>query len=130
MAKISRRRFLKEAGAAAASLTILRPELVRGSQANSKIRLGLIGCGGRGIWITGLFAAHGGYEIFAGSDYFADRVEALGAKFAVPQERLFSGLSGYKRLLDCGVEAVAIETPPYFHPEQAAAAVARGIHAY
>ena len=130
MVKISRRRFLKEAGAAAASLTILQPELVRRSQANSKIKLGVVGCGGRGIWITGLFAAHGGYEIFAGSDYFADRVEALGAKFAVPQERLFSGLSGYKRLLDCGVEAVAIETPPYFHPEQAAAAVARGIHAY
>jgi predicted dehydrogenase len=130
MAKISRRRFLKEAGAAAASLTILRPEFVRGSQANSTVKLGLIGCGGRGIWIAGLFAAHGGYEIFAGSDYFSDRVEALGAKFSVPRERTFAGLSGYKRLLDCGVEAVAIETPPYFHPEQAAAAVAKGIHVY
>ena len=130
MAKISRRRFLKEAGAAAASLTILRPELIRGAQANSKIKLGIIGCGGRGLWVTGLFAAHGGYEIFAGSDYFADRAEALGTKFSVPRERIFSGLSGYKRLLDCGVEAVAIETPPYFHPEQAAAAVAKGIHVY
>jgi len=130
MAKISRRCFLKEAGAAAASFTILRPELARGIQANSKIRLGLIGCGGRGVWIAGLFAAHGGYEIFAGSDYFADRVGTLGAKFPVPPERLFSGLSGYKRLLDCGVEAVAIETPPYFHPGQAAAAVERGIHVY
>lgn len=130
MAKVSRRRFLKEAGATAVSLAILRPELVRGAQANSKIKLGVIGCGGRGAWIAGLFAAHGGYEIFAGSDYFADRVEALGAQLAVPRERLFSGLSGYKRLLDCGVEAVAIETPPYFHPEQAAAAVERGIHVY
>ena len=130
MAKISRRRFLKEAGAAAASLTILRPELIRGAQVNSKIKLGIIGCGGRGLWVTGLFAAHGGYEIFAGSDYFADRAEALGTKFSVPRERIFSGLSGYKRLLDCGVEAVAIETPPYFHPEQAAAAVAKGIHVY
>jgi predicted dehydrogenase len=130
MDKLSRRRFLKEAGAAAASLTILRSELIRGAQANSKIKLGIIGCGGRGLWVTGLFAAHGGYEIFAGSDYFADRTEALGAKFAVPRERLFSGLSGYKHLLNCGVEAVAIETPPYFHPEQAAAAVAKGIHVY
>jgi predicted dehydrogenase len=130
MVKISRRRFLKEAGAAAASLTILRPELVRGAQANSKIKLGVIGCGGRGVWIAGLFEAHGGYEIFAGSDYFADRVESLNTKFSVPRERLFSGLSGYKRLLDCGVEAVAIETPPYFHPEQAAAAVAKGVHVY
>jgi len=130
MAKISRRRFLKQAGATAVSLTILRPELVRGAQANPKIKLGVIGCGGRGVWMAGLFAAHGGYEIFAGSDYFADRVEALGAEFSVPRERLFSGLSGYQRLLDCGVEAVAIETPPYFHPGQAAAAVDKGIHVY
>jgi len=130
MARISRRRFLKEASATAVSLTILRPELLRGAQANPKIKLGVIGCGGRGVWIAGLFAAHGGYEIFAGSDYFADRVEALGAKFSVPRERLFSGLSGYKRLLDCDVEAVAIETPPYFHPGQAAAAVDKGRHVF
>jgi myo-inositol 2-dehydrogenase / D-chiro-inositol 1-dehydrogenase len=130
MAKISRRRFLEEAGASAVSLAILRPELILGAQAGTKIKLGVIGCGGRGLWIAGLFAAHGGYEIFAGSDYFADRVEALGAQHSVPRERLFSGLSGYKRLLDCGVEAVAIETPPYFHPEQAAAAVDKGIHVY
>jgi predicted dehydrogenase len=128
--KLSRRRFIKTTGTAVASFTVLRPEFVRGTQANSKIKLGVIGCGGRGVWITGLFAVHGGYEIFAGSDYFADRVEVLGSKFSVPRERLFSGLSGYTRLLDCGVEAVAIETPPYFHPEQAAAAVAKGLHVY
>ncbi|MFZ2052933.1 MAG: Gfo/Idh/MocA family oxidoreductase [Candidatus Aminicenantales bacterium] len=126
----SRREFIKTTGAAVASFTILRPEIVRGSQANSKIRLGLIGCGGRGVWIAGLFEAHGGYEVFAGADYFADRVGAFDAKFSVPPERLFSGLSGYKRLLDCGVEAVAIETPPYFHPGQAAAAVDRGLHVF
>jgi myo-inositol 2-dehydrogenase / D-chiro-inositol 1-dehydrogenase len=130
MDKLSRRQFIKTTGTAVASFTILRPELVRSTQANSKIKLGVTGCGGRGVWITGLFAAHGGYEIFAGSDYFADRVETLGTKFSVPRERLFSGLSGYKRLLECGVEAVAIETPPYFHPGQAAAAVDKGTHVF
>jgi myo-inositol 2-dehydrogenase/D-chiro-inositol 1-dehydrogenase len=127
---LSRRQFIKTTGAALASLSVVQPKLLRGSQANSKIRLGLIGCGGRGVWIAGLFAAHGGYEIFAGADYFADRVGAFGTKFSVPPDRLFSGLSGYNRLLDCGVEAVAIETPPYFHPEQAAAAVDKGLHVY
>jgi predicted dehydrogenase len=39
-------------------------------------------------------------------------------------------LAGYKRLLDSGVDAVAIETPPYFHPEQAAAALDAGAHVY
>jgi len=127
---ISRRQFIKTTGTAVASLAIVQPKHLGGSQANSKIKIGLVGCGGRGVWIAGLFAAHGGYEIFAGSDYFADRVEAFGAKFSVPTERLFSGLSGYKRLLDCGVEAVAVETPPYFHPGQAAAAVDKGLHVY
>lgn len=127
---ISRREFLKGAGAAAVSLTVLPPGLVRGAQANTRIKLGVIGCGGRGTWIAGLFARHGGYEVFAGADYFADRAADLGAKFVVPQSRLFSGLSAYKRLLESGVEAVAIESPPYFHPEQAAAAVEKGVHVY
>ena len=37
---------------------------------------------------------------------------------------------GYKRLIESGVEAVAIESPPYFHPEQAAAAVDAGKNVY
>jgi predicted dehydrogenase len=127
---ISRRQFLKGAGAAAASLAILPPALIRGTQANSRIKLGIIGCGGRGTWIAALFDKHGGYEVSAGADYFADRVNDLGAKFSIPEARLFTGLSSYKRLLECGVEAVAIESPPYFHPEQAAAAVEKGVHVY
>ncbi len=127
---ISRRDFIKEAGLAAASLTVLPAGLVHGSQANSRIKLGIIGCGGRGTWIANLFAQHGGYEISAGADYFADRAAELGAQLAVPASRLFSGLSAYKRLLDSGVEAVAIESPPYFHPGHAAAAVDKGVHVY
>jgi myo-inositol 2-dehydrogenase/D-chiro-inositol 1-dehydrogenase len=125
-----RRRFIREAGTAALSLTILRPGLVRGTLANSRIRLGVVGCGGRGTWIADLFRKHGGFEVWAGADYFSDRVEDLGAKLAVPASRLFTGLSGYKRLLESGVDAVAIETPPYFHPVQATAAVASGVHVY
>jgi len=126
---LSRREFLKGAGAVA-SIDVLPAGLVRGSQANSRIKLGLIGCGGRGTWIADLFARHGGYEIFAGADYFADRAAELGTKFSVPQARLFTGLSAYKHLLESGVEAVAVESPPYFHPKQAAAAVAKGVHVY
>ena len=126
---ISRRRFMAKAGAAAASFTVVGPELVRGASANSKLDLGVIGCGGRGTWITGLFHEHGGYNIVAAADYFQDRVNGLGQKFDVPTARRFAGLSGYKKLLD-KVDAVAIESPPYFHPEQAAAAVDAGCHTY
>jgi predicted dehydrogenase len=90
----------------------------------------LIGCGGRGTWIAGLFRRHGGYEFVAAADYFKDRVDAMAATFAIPESKRFSGLSGYKRLLESGVDAVVIESPSYFHPEQAAAAVAAGAHVY
>ena len=126
---LSRRRFLAEAGAAAA-FTAIAPELVRGSTQNSKIALGIIGCGGRGRWIADLFARHGGYEIVAVADYFPSRADELGAKHSVPSERRFDGLAGYRRLLEQKLDAVAIETPPYFHPAQAADAVAAGKHVY
>ena len=95
-----------------------------------KIKLGVIGEGGRGSWITNLFQQHGGYEIYAVADYFPDRAKAAGDRFGVAESRRFSGLSGYKRLIESGVEAVAIESPPYFHPQQAAAAVEAGKHVY
>jgi predicted dehydrogenase len=127
---VDRREFCARAGAAALSFTVLGRGTAHGSQAGSRIRLGVIGCGGRGAWVAALFQEHGGYEISAAADYFQDRVDALGAKFGVAPQRRFTGLSGYRRLLDAGVDAVAIETPPYFHPEQAEAAVAAGAHVY
>ena len=120
---LDRRGFLAGAGAAAFSFSIIKPELVRGSQANSKIALGMIGCGGRGTWIADLFRQHGGYEIVAAMDYFQDKVNPFGEKYNVAPERRYSGLRGYRRMLEGKLDAVAIESPPYFHPEQAAAAV-------
>ena len=128
--RIGRREFLAGAGMAAASVTILKPQLVRGTQANSKIALGMIGCGQRGTWIADLFMKHGGYEVVAGADYFKDRVDAFGEKFNLAAERRYTGLSCFKKLLDGKLDAVAIESPPYFHPQQAAAAVDAGVHVY
>ena len=54
----------------------------------------------------------------------------FGDKFNVPAARRFTGLKGYQRLLEAKVDAVAIESPPYFHHEQAAAAVEAGAHVY
>jgi predicted dehydrogenase len=128
--QLSRRNFLAGAGAAAVSVSVVKPSAVRGSEANSKVNLGLIGCGGRGQWIAKLFQQHGGYNLVAVADYFEDRTEAAAEPFEIPAARRYTGLAGYKRLLDAGVDAVAIESPPYFHPEQAAAAVAAGCHVY
>lgn len=127
---VSRRRFVAGAGAAAVGLSILPGRLARGYAANAKVDLGLIGCGGRGTWIAGLFAEHGGYNVVAGADYFEDRAAGLGARFQLKPEALYTGLSGYRRMLEGKLDAVAIESPPYFHPEQAAAAVEAGKHVY
>lgn len=128
---IDRRGFLAGAAGTTAAFTVLRPQLVRGSEANAKIRLGMIGCGGRGNWIADLFAEHGGYELTACADYFKDRVDSFGDKHGIPSERRFISLSCYRELIDSGaVDAVAIMSPPYFHPQQADAAVEAGLHVY
>ncbi len=127
----SRREFVAVAGAAgvaAAVPPVLGQDTVPFS--GPKIKLGIIGCGGRGTFVANLFQKHGGYEIVALADYFQDRVNEAGEKFGVPSARRFTGLSGYKRLLDTKPDAVAVTTPPFFHPEQAAAAVEAGCHVY
>jgi myo-inositol 2-dehydrogenase/D-chiro-inositol 1-dehydrogenase len=125
---IGRRAFL--AGAAATTFTVMHPSRIRASETNSTIKLGLIGCGGRGRWITNLFNKHGKYRWVACADYFQDRVDAIGDPLGINAARRFTTLSGYKRMLETDVDAVVIETPPCFHPEQAAAAIEAGKHVY
>lgn len=129
---VSRRKFMAASGAAAAaaSLTIVKPQSARGYTANAKVDIGLIGCGGRGTWIADLFQQHGGYNLVAGADYFQDRVDAMGDKLGVPGERRYTGLSAYRRMIESGVDAIAVESPPYFHPGHAAAGVEAGRHVY
>ncbi len=127
---MNRRRFLTTAAAGTAGLAVVRPQSVRGAPANEQIQLGLIGCGGRGRWIGKLFRDDGGYRITATHDYFPDRSGPAGKEHGVPENRRFAGLDGYKGVIAAGVDAVAIISPPYFHPEQAAAAVEAGKHVY
>jgi myo-inositol 2-dehydrogenase / D-chiro-inositol 1-dehydrogenase len=129
-AGLSRRRFLAEAGTAALAFSVVTPERLRASSVGKKVDLGIIGCGGRGSWIADLFQKHGGYNVVAAADYFPDRVNKLADKLGVPSARRFTGLAGYRRLLDTQLDAVAIESPPFFHPTQAADAVAAGKHVY
>ncbi len=127
---IGRRQFLAGAATAATAFTIVKPSLVRGTEANSTIEIGLAGCGGRGTWIVPFFQKHGRYRLVAAADYYPAQVNAFGDKYKIPENRRYSTLSGYKKLLEDKIDAVVIETPPYFHPEQAAAAVDAGKHVY
>ena len=125
----TRRQFLAAAGATALSLAVA-PSGLGDPESGEKINIGLIGCGGRGTWIADLFLKNGHYNLVALADYFPDRVDAAGERFQVDKAGRFTGLSAYKRLLEQKLDAVVIESPPYFRPEQAAAAIEAGKHVY
>ena len=87
---INRRSFMAGASAGAFAFTFIKPELVFGTTANSRINLGIIGCGSRGNMMAGLFKEHGGYNIAAVADYFQDGVDQVGDKFNVPANRRYT----------------------------------------
>ena len=126
--RLSRRGFI--GGSVAASASLLAPALGLAAEPKRKIKLGIVGCGGRGSWIARLFLEHGGYEFVAVADYFPQVADRCGKALGVDNARRFSGLGGYRKLIDSGVEAVALEALPYFMPEQAKVAVAAGCHVY
>ena len=65
--KVGRREFVGLAAAATAGITIMKPSTAFGAQANSAVRLGLLGCGGRGTAVTESFLSCFGPTLFGGS---------------------------------------------------------------
>lgn len=137
-ANLTRRGFLGSTLAAAAAVPTVgamaadapTPQSSKTPGITRKFKIGLVGCGSRGHWITSFFKRHGGYEFHAVADYFQEAADRTGNALGVDKSRRFSGRSGYRRLIDSGVEALVIEDVPYFYPEQAKAAVEAGCHVY
>ena len=135
---IGRRTFLTAATGAAA-FTILKPQTVRGAAANSAVRIGLLGCGGRGSTHLETLLKHTDARVTALADMFQDRLDKAkklvndlseaGGRPGVQQT--FLGPDSYRRILESKeIDAVVIATPPYFHVEHLAAAVESGKHVY
>lgn len=122
-----RRGFLR---ASAGSILLMKPETVFGSQANSQVEFGLVGSGNRGSWIAPLFIEHTGARLVALADVVRANLEKARATFKVDPARTYYGPDAYRELAASKLDAVVIETPPYFHPEHARAAVASGKHVY
>ena len=138
--RVGRREFVGVT-AAAAGITILKPSLVFGTQANSAVRLGLLGCGGRGLGVTSGFIKNTGAIVTAIGDLFADNLEAgkkrldeaaaAAGKPAIDAGHAFKGLNAFDALFNSkDVDAVYIASPPWFHPAHGAAALAAGKHVY
>jgi myo-inositol 2-dehydrogenase / D-chiro-inositol 1-dehydrogenase len=122
---------------AAGSLNIARAAHSFGSD---EIKIGLVGCGGRGSEAANqaMNTSGGPVKLVAMADAFEDRLQASyrsiksakGEKVEVPKERMFSGFDGYKDLLKCDLDLVILATPPGFRPLHFEAAIAAGKHVF
>ena len=68
-----RRSFLK--AAAATGVLVAKPSTVFGSQANSNVEVGIVGCGGRGNWIGEFFPEFAGAKVVALADVIRDHLD-------------------------------------------------------
>lgn len=140
----TRREFLKTStlatagGAIAGTLSLASGVYAAG---DDTLRVGLIGCGGRGTGAaTQALNADPRVKLTAMGDAFEDRLqlslkslraeEGLGDKIDVPPERQFMGFNAYQQVIDSGVDVVLLTTPPHFRPMHLKAAIAAGKHVF
>jgi myo-inositol 2-dehydrogenase / D-chiro-inositol 1-dehydrogenase len=121
----SRRGFLN---AATAAFTIVAPQAVRGSQANSKVSVALIGTGNRGSYDAGIAHRDPRARVTVLCDKFDDRMEAAQASIKIDNPTRYRDFE--KVLASPDVDAVIIATPPFEHPRMFEAAVQARKHMY
>lgn len=133
----SRRAFLASSAAGLAVGTAA--PAVHAGGGDAEIRVGLVGCGGRGTGAAlQTAAADRGVRIVALGDLFADQLESAAhmlardasTQFSCPASARFVGADSHRRVLDAGVDAVVIAAPPYLRPLHVEAAVAAGVHVF
>lgn len=136
--RLDRRRFIAGTVALPACGLVL-PSGGAFAAGGDRIRVGIVGCGGRGTGAAlQAVAAAPGVEVTALADAFADQLESsarvltarAGAAFACPPERRFVGAEAWRHVLQSDVDIVILATPPAFRPGHAAAAVAAGKHVW
>jgi predicted dehydrogenase len=138
--QLDRRKFIG-AAAATTGLMFIKPGLVRGTAANSAVRVGLLGCGGRGTEDATNLVDTGGARVVALADLFQDQLDAARANFdklqqakglsAIDAAQLFVGPNAFRQIAASKeVDAIVVATPPYFHPQHLEAVVAAGKHVY
>ena len=143
----SRRSFVKTTTLATAGLVLPKTlsAMSRGTSAEV-IRVGLIGCGGRGTGAARDCLRAGGNEVVlvAMGDLFPDRLESaksnlakvaseneqVARQFKVTPEMSFSGFDAYQKVLATDIDLVILATPPGFRPLHLAAAIAAGKHVF
>jgi predicted dehydrogenase len=134
---MNRRKFIQTA----CGLLLCKPSTVFSYQANSAVRLGLLGCGNRGTTVATSFAKNTTAQVVALADIFPDKL-ALGNEHfnqlnaslnrqPIDNKLLFHGPHAFEQLVASqSVDLIQISTPPFFHVQHLEAAVAAGKHVY
>ena len=139
---ITRRDFLKSSTTAAVGGMLASSLLSRAAgEAGSDrvLKVGLIGCGGRGSGAAGqALMADPNVRLTAMGDAFADHLDSSLAilrkkwpdRIDVTPQTSFVGLDAYQKVIDSGVDVVLLAAPPAFRPEHLRASVAAGKHIF
>jgi len=141
--RTSRREFLKSSAAAGAVLAApaLLASRAFAAENSATLRVGLIGCGGRGTGAAGqALHADKNAVLVAVADVFQEPIHKcldslqkdaeIAGRVQVTPEKRFVGLDAYQKLIDSGVDVVLQATPPGFRPTHVRAAVAAGKHQF
>ena len=136
---LSRRDFIKTSAAfGAASLAVGTNRMY--AAGSDKVRIGLIGCGGRGTHdATKCLRSSENIELVAMGDLFKDRLDrcrrtlrrGLSDKVKVTEDKCFVGWDAYKKVIGCDdVDMVILTQPPHFRPRHLKAAIEGGKHVF
>ena len=114
------------------------PNLPDKAPDGKELRVGLVGCGGRGSGaVQNVLNAANGITVTALADVFPDKVEGVrnmlknDRKIDIPEANCYVGFDAYKKLMDSGVvDMVLLCTPPVFRPEHFKYAVEKGLHSF
>lgn len=136
----TRRDFLKASTAAVSAATLVTlPAGGVFAAGTDAIRIGLIGCGGRGTGAAvNAVTADSNAKITAMGDAFADRLasshenlaKTISDKVDCPPERRYVGIDAYRKVIESGVDVVLLASPPHFRPAHLAAAIKAGKHVF
>jgi len=130
----SRRDFLKSTAAVSAA-TVLSQASALYAAGPEKIRLALVGCGGRGNGALNDCINAAKYlnipvEIVALADHFKDRALKTAEQHGLSPDICFDGPTGYKKVMESIADVVLLVTPPAFRPTQFEAAINAGKHVF
>lgn len=133
----SRRGFLGGSLAVAGAVSLSPSPVFAGG--DQRLRIGLVGCGGRGTGAAlQAAAADPAVRVVAMGDIFADQVASaaqllgrgIGSQFDCPPERRFVGERAFRDVIGSGADLVLLAAPPHVRPLHLEAAVAAGCHVY